>query len=213
MKEFVEYWLKRAEQGVDGVVFDFGGVIVESAMENEALYRFCESKGMSREMFRQTWQAYRKFWDGGFCTFEELYDRQFADVGVKLAKEDYATLWELDTGGWMAKLRPETLELMRRLKANGKKIGILSNMAKEFFERAFKSVCAEYRAEAEVEVISAYVHLYKPQREIYDLAERLMGIPAARLLFLDDLECNVNAAREYGWQSEVYPPIDQLEVK
>ena len=31
-----------------------------------------------------------------------------------------------------------------------------------------------------------------------------MGLSPERLLFLDDTPVNVNAARSYGWQAEVY---------
>ena len=35
------------------------------------------------------------------------------------------------------------------------------------------------------------------------MAERI-GLPAEKLLFLDDLESNINAARSLGWRGEVF---------
>ena len=98
-----------------------------------------------------------------------------------------------------------TLELMRRLKAVGKKVGILSNMSPDFHERLFVPRAAAYRALADAEVISGLVKLYKPEKPIYDLTARRMGLPPERLLFVDDTPSNVEAARRYGWQSETYP--------
>ena len=36
-----------------------------------------------------------------------------------------------------------------------------------------------------------------------------MGLTPDRLLFLDDTEANVLAARAFGWRAEVYPPFFQ----
>ena len=202
---FVDKWFARAAD-VDGVVFDFGGVISVSPLKDWPLYPYCAAKGVNRAAMDVGWKKYRHLWDGGFIPFEELYGRIFADAGRP--PPDAATLadlWELDAVGWIRDLRPDTLELMRRLKADGKKIGILSNMSPDFHERLFVPRAAAYRAFVDVEVISGLVKLYKPEKPIYDLTAQRMGLPPVRLLFLDDTSANVEAARRYGWQSEVYP--------
>ena len=202
---FVDSWLTRAAV-VDGVVFDFGGVISVSPMKDWPLYPYCAAKGVDRSAMEAGWKNYRHLWDGGFITFEELYRRIFADAGCP--PPDAATLadlWELDAVAWIRDLRPDTLELMRRLKAAGKKIGILSNMSPDFHERLFVPRASAYRALVDAEVISGLENLYKPERPIYDLAATRMELPPERLLFVVDTPSNVEAARRYGWQSEVYP--------
>ena len=203
---FVDTWLARSAD-VDGVVFDFGGVISVSPMKDWPLYPYCAAKGVDRAAMDAGWKKYRYLWDGGFISIDELYRRIFADAGCP--PPDAATLadlWELDSVGWIRELRPDTLELMRRLKACGKKIGILSNMSPEFHARLFVPRAAAYRALVDAEVISGLENLYKPERPIYDLMVQRIGLPPERLLFVDDTLSNVEAARRYGWQSEVYPP-------
>ena len=202
---FVDRWFARAAD-VDGVVFDFGGVISISPMKDWPLYPYCAAKGVDRATMDAGWKKYRHLWDGGFIPFEELYRRIFADAGCP--PPDAATLadlWELDAVGWIRNLRSDTLELMRRLKADGKRIGILSNMSPDFYERLFVPRAAAYRALADAEVISGLVKLYKPDKPIYDLMAQRMGLTPEQLLFLDDTASNVEAARRYGWQGEVYP--------
>ena len=46
--------------------------------------------------------------------------------------------------------------------------------------------------------------MVKPDRQIYDLAARRMGLAPDELLFLDDTKANVDAAISYGWHSHVY---------
>lgn len=200
---FVEEWSARAASA-DGVVFDFGGVISVSPMEGWELYPFCAARGVDRTTVAAGWKRYRHLWDGGFISFDEMYRRIFADAGVEISGADLEELWEIDAVGWIRNLRPETLDLMRMLKAQGKKLGILSNMSPDFYDRLFVPRAADYRALADVEVISGLEKLYKPERPIYDLTQRRMGLSPDRLLFLDDTPVNVNAARSYGWQAEVY---------
>ena len=200
---FVEEWSARAASA-DGVVFDFGGVSSGSPMEGWELYPFCAARGVDRTTVAAGWKRYRHLWDGGFISFDEMYRRIFADAGVEISGADLEELWEIDAVGWIRNLRPETLDLMRMLKAQGKKLGILSNMSPDFHDRLFVPRAADYRALADVEVISGLEKLYKPERPIYDLTQRRMGLSPDRLLFLDDTPVNVNAARSYGWQAEVY---------
>ena len=69
----------------------------------------------------------------------------------------------------------------------------------------------QYRALLDAEVISGLELLYKPEEPIYRLMERRMGMPPDRLIFLDDTEANVRAARAFGWRAEVYPPYSQKD--
>jgi len=201
---FVDEWFERTRLAT-GVVFDFGGVISVSALNSPELYDYCASRGVDRAAFDAGWHNHRRLWDGGFTSFEEMYRRVFADAGQVLTSEDVARLWTLDAEGWIRELRPETLTLMRRIKADGRKVGILTNMSPDFHELLFAPRAADYRAEADAEVVSGFEHLCKPQREIYELMERRIGLPAASLFFLDDMEGNVVAARSFGWSAEIYP--------
>ena len=193
---------------VDGVVFDFGGVMTVSSKDDEwPVYAYCAKFGVDRAAVDRGWQRYRNLWDGGFISFAELYGRTFADAGVTIGAAQLDDLWELDAADWFRTLRTDTLALMRRLKASGKKLGVLSNLSPESYERLFVPRCAEYRALLDAEVISGLELLYKPEEPIYRLMERRMGLPPTRLIFLDDTEANVLAARAFGWRAEVYPPF------
>ena len=204
MNTFVEEWSARAAHAA-GVVFDFGGVISVAPSGLWALYPFCAARGLDRAAVAAGWTKYRHLWDGGFITFDEMYRRIFADAGRTATAADLAALWEVDAAAWIRDLRPETLDLMRRLKADGRKLGILTNMSPDFYERLFVPRAAAYRALVDAEVVSGLEHLYKPQRAIYDLMAQRLALPPERLLFFDDTPANVEAARACGWQAEVYP--------
>ncbi len=56
----------------------------------------------------------------------------------------------------------------------------------------------------EVVVDSAFVGTRKPEPEIYAITLERLGLPAEACVFLDDLEVNVEAAREAGMLGIVY---------
>jgi putative hydrolase of the HAD superfamily len=56
----------------------------------------------------------------------------------------------------------------------------------------------------EVVVDSAFVGTRKPEPEIYAITLERLGLPAAACVFVDDLEVNVEAAREAGMRGIVY---------
>ena len=200
--------IESACAGVDGVVFDFGGVMTVSPMDDDwPVYAYCAKFGVDRAAVDCGWQRYRNLWDGGFISFAELYRRTFADAGAMIDAAQLDVLWKLDAEDWFRTLRTDTLALMRRLKAAGKKLGILSNMSPESYERLFVPRCAEYCTLLDTVVISGLEFLFKPEEPIYRLTERRMGLPPDRLIFLDDTEANVLAARAFGWRAEVYPPF------
>lgn len=188
------------------VVFDFGGVIsVSPRNDGWPLLGFCRSLGLSKEAFDRGWGRYRAKWDGGECSFKDLYDMTFADAGLPTpTPEQLDRMWELDAVEWVNTLSANTLALMKDLKSAGKKIGVLSNMSADFHERLFRRRCAEYRAIVDVEVISGKVRMVKPERRIYDLTAARLELPPKDILFLDDTEINVLAARKCGWRSHVY---------
>ena len=200
--------IERKCADVDGVVFDFGGVMTVSPMDDGwPVYAYCAKFGVDCAAVDRGWQRYRNLWDGGFISFAELYRRTFADAGAMIDAAQLDVLWKLDAEDWFRTLRTDTLALMRRLKVAGKKLGILSNMSPESYERLFVPRCAEYCTLLDTVVISGLEFLFKPEEPIYRLTERRMGLPPDRLIFLDDTEANVLAARAFGWRAEVYPPF------
>lgn len=203
------YQLPTGFDRADGYVFDFGGVISVSPMPKweRTLYPYCESIGVDRKYVINGFQKYRRLWDSDQMSFREMYDRIFADAGLRPpTDEQFAEIVRLDKCSWVDDLREDTLALMRELKAKGKKIGILSNQSSDFFHDCYVKRCGAYRELADVEVISGIEKLYKPDPAIYRLCEERMGIPAARLCFFDDFIENVEGARALGWQSVQYPP-------
>ena len=90
------------------------------------------------------------------------------------------------------------VDAMRDLKVRGYRMALLTNNVREW-EPLWRGMLPVDEI-FEVIVDSAFVGMRKPEPEIYDLAvERIGdGIGASECLFVDDVEVNVEAARELG---------------
>ena len=61
-------------------------------------------------------------------------------------------------------------------------------------------------------VVSGVEKLAKPDRPIFDLAARRFGHAPGTMLFVDDSEANVTAARRFGWQVHHFTDADGLRT-
>ncbi|HEY7151424.1 MAG TPA: HAD family phosphatase, partial [Solirubrobacterales bacterium] len=101
------------------------------------------------------------------------------------------------------------IELMRGLRDRGLRMALLTNNVREW-EPLWRGMLPVDEI-FEVIVDSAFVGMRKPEPEIYELAvERIGdGIGAAECLFVDDVEVNVEAARELGMTGIHFRSTDQ----
>lgn len=196
-------WLELAD-GAKGVVFDFGGVISYPPGDGWGAYRVARELGLSRAAFDAGFRRYRHLWDGDFIDGVDMYRRIFTDNSLAATDEDLQRLLEADCEGWVHRFNPATLALMRELKSQGRKIGILTNMPTVFRDQWFLPYAADYVALADAIVVSGEYHLYKPEPEIYRLMEQKLDLPPADLFFLDDNQPNVDGAIRCGWRAVLY---------
>ena len=195
---------------IEAVVFDFGGVMTTSTMPMRVI-ELAETKGIDWGVFKRGFDAHRLDYDAGRITLAEMYELIWRDAGIVVDAGTNAAFMEADDRSWCYR-NERTLAWMKALKSRGYKIGILTNMAPRFAREHFRSAFADFIAQADAMVISGDEGIVKPQREIYDLLRGRIALPAASLLFVDDLERNVAAARAAGWQAIRFETNDQVEA-
>lgn len=195
---------------IEAVVFDFGGVMTTSTMPMRVI-ELAEAKGIDWGVFKRGFDAHRLDYDAGRITLAEMYELIWRDAGIVVDADTNAAFMEADDRSWCYR-NERTLAWMKALKSRGYKIGILTNMAPRFAREHFRSAFADFIAQADAMVISGDEGIVKPQREIYDLLRGRIALPAASLLFVDDLERNVAAARAAGWQAIRFETNDQVEA-
>ncbi len=126
-----------------------------------------------------------------------------ADDGVldDLARQEYAN-WARGV-----RLYPDTLPVLEALRTRGVRTAIVSNASREAGSAVY--ALGLDRAVDEV-VISCDVGLVKPEPEIFRLTLGRVGVAAGQALFVDDLEANLDAARDLGLRTAL---IDRGRVR
>ena len=94
---------------------------------------------------------------------------------------------------------PEMLDLMRRIKAGGCPIVVVSNEGRELTEYRIKTFkMGEF---ADFFVSSCFVHFRKPDRDIFQMAIDLAQANPAESVYLDDRPMFVEVAASLGLQA------------
>jgi putative hydrolase of the HAD superfamily len=182
---------------IEAVIFDYGNVISLPQAGN-SLDHLATIAGLDRPTMEKIVWENRDPYDRGLLSGKEYYRTMLAAVGVELDNKAMEQLVRADLESW-AQLNPQTVTLIEDLQQRGFRTGILSNMPKDFLALArerfplFKKV--------EVGIFSCDVGYNKPERTIYEVLLKTLGLPADRTVFFDDIPVNVDGARALGIQA------------
>ena len=117
----------------------------------------------------------------------------------------------------MFSLRVEMLPVLAALERAGCPTGILSNTCHIHWRHLVDAGYAILPGRFTHQVLSYEVGAMKPHPTIYTAAAATAGVPADRIFFCDDLPQHVAAAREAGWDAELFTSasalIDQLAAR
>lgn len=193
--------------GIDLVLWDIGQVVYQSPFE-----RFDELEdhvGMARGTlprgpFVEDGDADYDLVDSG-ARDEPEYWRDIES----LARESvpglhiYDALREL---GWDGRGRPVVLGLLADIPSRYRQ-AVLTNDATKFLGEGWRDTW-EYAGFFERIVDSLDIGVRKPEVAAYKAAVDLLGVPADRVLFIDDLTANIEGARAAGLQGFRFDTTD-----
>jgi len=188
---------------IAAVVFDIGGVVQDSPLH--VIARYERERGLPANAINRVVVATgeRGAWarlERGELTLQTFYAPFEADCRAQGIAVDARHL--------MARIaeasvpRPRMLEAIRRIRAAGRRVAALTNNwvpdtpGHEPLGR--ETTRARLDPHFDVFVESAVVGLRKPDLRIYALVCERLGVPPARVAFLDDIGRNLKPARELG---------------
>ena len=193
---------------IDGVLFDLGGVVMESPLA--AIARYERDHGLPDQaingVIRATGEA--GAWsrlERGELSLEAFLAPFEADCRACGVEASAAGVMRYITGGGAP--RPAMVEAIRRIRARGLRIGALTNNWVTEAPRPPHAV----REHFDVFIESSVVGMRKPDPRIYELACRALGVAPARAAFLDDIGANLKPARALGITTiKVVEPVAAL---
>lgn len=195
------------------IVFDWAGVLFHwqpHRLVQRELLRHALDEAAAKDWAQDIFQGYGGDWadfDRGIVEVSALVARIAARTGLsepEVRRVVEAVPAELQP-------MPDTVALLRRLHAQGRRLHYLSNMPAPYAEHLERTY--DFLGCFESGVVSARVRQIKPEPGIFDTAARLFGAAPSELLFIDDVPVNVQAARAAGWQALHFVDAMDCEVQ
>lgn len=198
------------------LLLDFGGVIIMTTFE---LHHLTETllglpsgaltwRGPFDPASDPLWQAMQR----DEISEREYWDRRAKEVGQLVGQEwtvqDYTRLIKCSEPA--AAIRPEATETVRLARANGIKVGVLTNDLGLFYsQECIDRMPIIYELDALID--ASQTNILKPNPAAYRLALDVLGVTAQETLFVDDQWRNIAGAQEVGLETfyfDVTRPAD-----
>jgi putative hydrolase of the HAD superfamily len=186
------------------VIFDIGRVLLTYEPQEYLESRFSSEKAGDLLELIYLSDCWRKL-DQGLMDFSQakeafsgLRPDLSLDVEKLISKESFLEL---------IKPIPESIELLKDLKAKGFRICLLSNFSSEGF--GWVQEAYDFWKLADEMIISSKVKLAKPDPAIFSLLLSSLGLEPSECLFIDDTLENVEAAEKLGINGFVFKKASQ----
>jgi putative hydrolase of the HAD superfamily len=179
---------------VKAVVFDYGGVICFNPTL-KAEREVARLSGLPLNTLRKLNRKYRSEYDRGIYDTRE-YFKFILSAGGTFPDDSGLEIIAQTEMDCYRHLNPDTIQLMRDLKAAGFSLGVFSNMPHDFLAWVRKSIPAI--AEADFGVFSCEHNLIKPEKAIYLKLKELSGHEFDEIVFFDDRPDNIAMAKKLG---------------
>ena len=176
------------------IVFDLGGLVVDWSPER-LMQEYAGDPEMPLVLFKKGFfQEYWQEYDRGVVTQVEIVKEM-----SRFAGRCYAECWDfVEFIKHSLRDVPETQRLIKELAGKGYRLFCLSNMSVEYYDYLKDREIFQY---FEGRIISALEHAIKPDKEIYEILLKRYDLLPRESLFIDDLEKNIDTARELGFHT------------
>lgn len=188
------------------VVFDFG-IVLSGPPDQEAWDAMLRITGLPEEQFQRLVWIDRQACDAGQLTGMAFWQKFLRRAGLPPDQAMAEELSCLDARLWTVQ-NPALLAWQSALQRRGLLTAILSNICDTVLasiEREF-----DWIHRFDVLVWSCQLGIVKPDPAIYRYMLGKLGVRPGEMLFIDDKQENVEAARELGIQAIQYSSVAQL---
>ncbi len=178
---------------IKAVGFDLGGVILRYGVANELAY-IADKLGVSQTALMDPYEKTKRALDAGQISNQEFWTNLVKESGSKLDPETTGHLWTDEYVG-DSPLIAGVLDVVDELKANGYKVGMFSNIDSE---HAASNQPRHIFEHFPVVLFSYQVKVAKPDPQAYLLLAKELGVVPQEMVFVDDLETNIEGAKQAG---------------
>ena len=180
------------------ILFDLGGVIIN--WNDDWLYDEITSQ------LKQPFEKIKSKYNANLCSLFEskINENQFWNI---VLGDDNIIDDKIISKTFLKKssINYELLNFIKSLKDNGHSIGILSNLTPETSDCIQKNLLDDF----DYHFYSNSIKMSKPNPEIYDYVCK--QIPSNEILFIDDKQENLDAAKLFGMDTILFTSNDYAD--
>lgn len=174
-------------------LFDVDGVIVGD-YDYESLYKSLQCT-VSFEDFKKIYSKCDEYYkcEKGLITFYEFAANVKEKIGSNIDAKEFSVFHKNCKGEFY----PNTISLIKTLKKEGYKVGLLSNLKEIDIEFLKENLDIEF----DYEFYSCRMHMMKPDDEIFAFVATETSAMTNDVYFFDNLLVNCEASSKYGLKS------------
>ncbi len=188
------------------VILDYGEVLCLRPSP-DFLASMASTLGIELENFLPIYRSSRNPYDRGDFTANAYWVEFARRAGVTLDAQKIEDLRRLDMQMW-SNVNHEMTEWLARIHSSGIKTAILSNMQTDMAAHVRNNF--GWLCHFDHQVFSCEVRSVKPDSFIYEHTLSLLKIPPSEVLFIDDREENIHAARAAGIVGIIFESVSHL---
>ena len=172
---------------------DIGGVLGTNGWDTALREKIAEHFECDHSEIQARHRMMFDSYERGYMTFEQYLNRVFFASPRSCRVEDVRDYAYSLSVPW-----PENIALLRQVKKeNGLKVALISNEGEGLTEYRVRKF--GLRELADFLVFSHFVHMRKPDLEIWRLALNLAQVEASEAIYIDDREIFVDVAADLGF--------------
>jgi putative hydrolase of the HAD superfamily len=180
-------------RGFRALFCDIGGVLGTNGWDAELRKRIANQFGLSLDEIEPRHHLMFDSFERGYMSFEEYLTHVFFNVPRSFTVEELRQYAYDASTPW-----PENINFFKQVKAaNHLRFGLISNEGRGITEHRMSKF--GLRDLSDFMVISHFVHLRKPDREIWHLALNLAQVRPHESIYIDDREMFVSVALGLGF--------------
>lgn len=193
-----------ADQAIDFVLFDLGGVLIELG-DRARLQEISQIVGTEEIWHQWLTSPWVRRFEKGQCSATEFSVGVLAEWGVDIAPQRFLEIFR----DWPIGPYPGTTELLAELKRSVS-IGCLSNT--NAMHWAHQTSLWPMLDMFDIRFLSFELGLAKPDEAIFHAVDERIPFSRDRVLYLDDVEANADAARSFGFPSVQVRGLEEVEA-
>jgi putative hydrolase of the HAD superfamily len=171
---------------------DIGGVLLTNGWDHQARKRAAKMFGLDLNEMDDRHHLTFDIYEEGKLTLDEYLSRVVFYQRRSFTRAQFRKFMFAQS-----KPFPEMIELVRQLKSKyGLKIAVVSNEGRELNTHRIQTF--KLNGFVDFFISSCFVHLRKPDEDIFRMALDIAQVPARRVVYIDDRAMFVQVAKSFG---------------